>query len=150
MGKAKELRRKLNERKEPRDPIEAIFETLIKADADERFHKNHAQLGYLLKDSPPRDYRLAADELSKAIEIRDRMRKKGYPLYELNRAICNIKLDRDYESRKKSSAEAARAILNDLRRASEHDRFKDPRSLTRDDIVSRWLEVNGINPASLD
>jgi hypothetical protein len=85
-----------------------IFEALIDNDAGESFHRNHAQLGYALKDrggpnSPDNDWQGAYNQLSIAIRLRDEQgtnlrRSDGSPaflMYEFNRAICAVKLSKD-------------------------------------------------------
>lgn len=75
-----------------------IFQALIEDDREERFHRNHGQLGYIYKDQRPQpQWKLAEAELTKAIQIRDKQNEGGFLLYELNRAICNIQLGADLE-----------------------------------------------------
>ena len=75
-----------------------IFEALIEDDQDNQFHRNHGQLGFVYKDQQPRpQWKLAETELSRAIQIRDEQSAGGFLMYELNRAICNIKLGADSE-----------------------------------------------------
>ena len=90
-----------------------IFEALIDNEAGEKYHRNHAQLGYALKDQggqdeSKKDWARAHQELSKAIELRDREGVSGYLMYEFNRALCSIKLGKDSASIERDIQIAAR------------------------------------------
>jgi hypothetical protein len=47
-----------------------IFRALIHSDTQKEYHRNHAQLGYALKDKPRPDWAEAEKELTTAIEMR--------------------------------------------------------------------------------
>jgi hypothetical protein len=98
-----------------------IFQALIDLDQKEKFHRSHAQLGYCYKDKLLPDYAAAIHCLTKAIEIRDRDRVKGWTIYEFNRAVCRIALDRERGGT--SSLDVRDAILADLRRAASYDQL---------------------------
>ena len=66
-----------------------IFRALIASDRQNAYHRNHAQLGYALKDLEEPQWREAFDALSEAIS---RRRGNGYLLYEFNRAITIAEL----------------------------------------------------------
>ena len=70
-----------------------VFEALIEDDAENKYHRNHGQLGFILKDKLNPDWPRAEAELSRAIEIRDRQGEVGFLAYEFNRALCRIRLD---------------------------------------------------------
>jgi hypothetical protein len=79
-----------------------IFETLIEADKrdheQEKYHSNHGQLGYALKDMENPDNPRAIKELTKAIEVRNEGEDKNlYRMYEFNRAICNIRMKSSFD-----------------------------------------------------
>jgi hypothetical protein len=78
-----------------------VFESLINDDPTAKYHRNHAQLGFVLKDQPQPDWRRAEAELSAAIEIRNRQGEQGFLAYEFNRAICRIQLGYPLEEIKK-------------------------------------------------
>ncbi len=80
-----------------------VFRALIASDPEGRFHRNHGQLGFALKDKEPPDWREAEAELTNAIMIRGDPNVEGYWLYELNRAICRIKLDDLFKEGKPST-----------------------------------------------
>ena len=46
---------------------------MIECDTDKKYHRNHGQLGFALKDRQPPDWTRAEKELSTAIEMRDRL-----------------------------------------------------------------------------
>ena len=69
-----------------------VFRALISSDKGDRFYQNHGQLGFALKDKSKPNWKEAEEELTKAIEIRDRIGDIGFGLYEFNRAICRIHL----------------------------------------------------------
>ena len=80
-----------------------IFEALIDNGAGEQFHRNHGQLGYALKDQggldeTKKDWKRAHQELTKAIDLRDREGVEGFLMYNFNRALCGIKLGKDPDS----------------------------------------------------
>jgi hypothetical protein len=72
-----------------------VFRALVNNDPESRYHRNHAQLGYALKDQTKPQYGDALSELNTAIKMRDDLKdpsKKdaGWKVYEFNRAICRI------------------------------------------------------------
>ena len=69
-----------------------VLEALIEDDVTNRYHRNHAELAYVLKDKISPEWKRAEEALTKAIEIRDRRNHSGFRLYEFNRAICRIHL----------------------------------------------------------
>lgn len=131
-----------------------IFEALIESDPDEIYHRNYAQLGYILKDKPQKEYDRAKDALSKAIESRDRIGETGFTIYEFNRAICNIELDPDFKNKKPSSKEVKDLILNDLYKAFQTDRWKEivqrDSQANRENPITSWLKLNKIDLKSLN
>ncbi|HZV75005.1 MAG TPA: hypothetical protein VFF79_14915 [Conexibacter sp.] len=113
-----------------------VFRALIAADPDERYFRNHAELGFALHDQTPPDDAAAEASLSKAIEIRDRLKKPGYLRYEWTRALCRMAVPAgDQASRNE-------LILADLRRAAS-----DPKvaALIRSDAtVVAWCQSNNL------
>jgi tetratricopeptide (TPR) repeat protein len=77
------------------DLVIPVFEALVGLDEKKKYHRNHAELGYALKDreSPTDDdYEQARVNLTEAIRRRgDRLRSR-FPLYEFNRAFSSIEL----------------------------------------------------------
>lgn len=82
-----------NERNQPLlEQAIPVFESLIEDDRDDKYHRNHAQLAFVLKDKPNPDWKRAEVEFGKAIEIRDSQNEGGFLAYEFNRAVCRIQL----------------------------------------------------------
>ena len=121
-----------------------IFEALIDNDAGERFHRNHAQLGYALKDrggpnSPDNDWKGAYKQLDIAIRLRDEegsnlRRSDGSPaflMYEFNRAICAIKLNMGTSD-----------ILDDLQVASARESLR--KAILEEELFSKWAKKEGV------
>jgi len=80
-----------------RDESIPVFRALIESDKADRDHRYHGQLAYALKDKSRPGWEAAEQELSKAIEVRDRIGNTGFGIYEFNRAICRIHLQRAKE-----------------------------------------------------
>lgn len=118
-----------------------IFRALIHSDPDDRFHMNHGQLGFALKDSADPEWADAEKELSAAIEIRGPWEQHGWLFYEFNRAVCRIHLDAPFAEGKPSSRDMQDAILEDLRAAWESE-LKD--IIAKDELIQKWLDVNGV------
>jgi len=114
-----------------------IFRALCHDDKENRYHANHGQLGFALKDkqnATPADYEEAERELTKAIEIRDRVRPgKVWPYYEFNRAICRIDLHRPVSD-----------IEPDLRKAYGEGYFRE--IIDKDKDIKKWLTANKVPP----
>lgn len=111
-----------------------IFEALIDSDGGENYHRNHGQLGYALKDKGGMDdarkeWTRAEDELTKAIELRDKEGADGFLMYELNRALCGIKLGRTPAS-----------IKQDLNAAAQSEFLHD--KMRRIDLINDWAAKN--------
>lgn len=83
-----------------------VFEALIEDDVGDRYHRNHAELAYVLKDKIPPDWKRAEEELTKAIDIRNKRNHSGFRLYEFNRAICRIHLQAPFNDIKSDLDEA--------------------------------------------
>jgi hypothetical protein len=114
-----------------------VFLALIAADTADRFHRNHAQLAYALKDKQPPDYARSEEELTKAIEIRDRIGDRGFRIYEFNRAYCRIALGRP-----------ADAIRADLAAAASRGAWYRQQIETTP-LMKNWLDANGLTVDSL-
>jgi len=124
-----------------------IFRALIAADTENRFHRNHGQLAYALKDKKPPDYAAAIDELTKAIEIRGDPKSHGYWLYELNRAVCRIMLDQQFnqDPRAPSTPDQRKLIVDDLRVTAQFGAS----ILQGQPLIQEWLQVNQVKPEEL-
>ena len=98
-----------------------IFRALIDSETTEkRYHNNHGQLGFALKDQEPPEFKEAERELSTAIEIRDSQHEPGALDYEFVRAFCRIKLEQEaMELGQPPGEETRRKILADLQKATQ-------------------------------
>jgi tetratricopeptide (TPR) repeat protein len=116
------------------DRAEPVFRALINLDPDHKYHRNLAQLGYLLKDKHPHDFRNAEKYLTQAITVRDTRSEPGFVAYEFNRAICRIALNRP-----------AAEIIEDLNRAmgGETTRYwvQNPHPTLAEGLV-QWLQTD--------
>jgi hypothetical protein len=108
----------------------SVFRALIASDTGETFHRPHAELGYALKDQAQPDWEAAEQALTRAIEIRNRVRDTGYGSYEFNRAVCRIHLKRSRE-----------LILTDFTKAAGDEWV---RSWTLDDQTLEWFKQNDL------
>src|SRR5260221_8627481 len=120
-------------------PTVPTFRALLGADAGDN-HRNHAQLGYGLKDKRPPEYAEAVKELTKAIDLRDAAGETGYLMYELNRALANVELERA-KGTDKSTKERRDAIMGDLRKAAANPRIKTMIATVQP--ATEWMDKNG-------
>jgi tetratricopeptide (TPR) repeat protein len=116
-----------------------VFQALIDSDTANLFHHNHGQLGRALQDLGK--WKQSENELTKAIQIRDRLRRGGWSYYELKRAIARIRLDTESPSSRDKDQ-----ILADLRRAhTEHSE-----KILRDKDIQAWLKRNALSVDDLE
>jgi hypothetical protein len=108
-------------------------------------HRYFAQFAYLLWCDTPKEQRLRAELLSKAIKLRDRSsEKKEYPGYEAMRAVSRILCDEEFLAEEPSSKDLSNEVKRDLKAA---------KSLIREDFLSedhrknlkKWLKLNKID-----
>jgi hypothetical protein len=131
---------------EPRNKVKMertipVFNALIACDTDDEYHRNHAQLGFALKDQRVPDWTRAEAELSKAIQLRGNPEEHGWRIYEFNRAACRIRLDDSFVQSKASNAENRRRILEDLQVAYKEDYLRE--IISDDRVVQEWMSLNG-------
>jgi hypothetical protein len=136
--------------KEAMERTMPIFRALIASDPDRRFHKNHGQLGYALKDQRTPAWPQAEAELNEAIAIRGGP-GRSYHLYEANRAFCRIKQDPALAQGRPSAPENKDAILTDLAIATRQPgvlhRLLDSKEFPE---VHRWAQLNNVNLQDLE
>jgi hypothetical protein len=113
-GRAREQRRLTRESDPPMmERTIPVFRALIASETDQqKFHRNHAQLGYALKDKTNPELQEAETALTEAIELRDDAGERGFLLYEFNRALVRIGLHEE-----NPSPELRAAIEADLKAA---------------------------------
>lgn len=110
-----------------------VFLALIDCDEKNVYHRNHGQLAFALKDQEAADWAKAKEELTIAMEIRDRNKVGGFYVYEFNRALCRIK-----------TADKPEEIKKDLEIAlsgpKTGDWVKKPSQVYAPDLV-KWLKT---------
>lgn len=117
-----------------------IFRALISSDTENRYHENHGQLGYALKDKRNADEAEAERELSTAIAIRGDAREHNWHIYEFNRALCRIRLDPGFKADSPSSADARSKIIADLAVGVEDPWVEE--LVEKDPDINKWLALN--------
>jgi len=122
-----------------------VFRALIASDRENKYPRNHADLGFALKDKNPPDYAEAVKALERAIEIRGDWHVKGWVLYEYNVAICRIELDPDYSAGKASSGEARSAIIGYLAAAQ-----RGMGELRPSTAIDMWMKLNSVSREELE
>jgi hypothetical protein len=122
-----------------------VFRSLTDADESGRYHRSRAQLGYALKDKESPDYVEASAILSRAIEIREQA-GGVQPLYEFNRAVCAIMLDR---SNGHSPDDVRQRVFADLAVAARDVKIRND-VLQGDPVVGEWLGRNEVSLADVE
>lgn len=123
-----------NSEKEKMERTIPVFKALIAADTGRRYHRNHAQLGYALKDSRTPLWADAEKALAEAIKRRGPGR--GWILYEFNHALCLIEL---YPTA--ASLDVREAVKADL---AVVEQSRQGRELLKARAISDWRTRNGI------
>ena len=124
-----------------------LFRALIQDDAENRYHMNHGQLGFALKDKTQPDWEAAERELTAAIEIRGPWNEHGWLLYEFVRALCTIQSDPAFAQDRPSDPDRKAQILEDLRAAVHADGIE--RILKSDPVIQKWMSMNKIGQKAL-
>lgn len=119
-----------------------VFRALIHSDVDNRYHMNHGQLGFALKDKTQPEWAEAERELTTAIEIRGPWHEHGWLFYEFNRALCRIMSDPAFVQDHPSDPDRKVQILEDLRVAVHADDIG--RILRSDPVIQKWMSLNSI------
>lgn len=123
-----------------------VFEALIDSDSENKYHRNHAQLAYILKDKDVKEYERAIEELSKAIAIRDIIGEDRFLIYEFVRAVCRIENDSNFKQGKSFSKEDIELILKDLQKVNQHSYWKQVIAGEIDEDKNknliRWIKLN--------
>lgn len=146
--------RKTNKDNDKVSSVFPIFEALIQSDADKKYHRNHAQIGYAQKEHEPPLYEQAKVSFDQAIAVRDAQQVKGYRIYNFSRAICAIMTDQQYKQGAPSGEPQLSQIKNDLIEATtskiwdELNKRKKAGKVvpgSEDDHLFRWMELNEFN-----
>lgn len=122
-----------------------IFVALIASDSEQKYHRNHGQLGYALKDKSTPDWVEAEKELNVAIKIRGDWDKGGWLWYEFNRAVCRIVQDSSFRRGQASNSTTRERILDDLRAAATVLKSY----FEKEEHIAAWLQLNGITEDDL-
>jgi hypothetical protein len=124
-----------------------IFQALIQSDIEGKFHRNHGQLGFALKDQQKPNWAEAEAALTKAIELRGPWEENGWLFYEFNRAICRIKQDETFLAGQASKPEVRDKILSDLRAAAQSD---IKQLILNDPEIKKWMSQNSVTRKNLN
>lgn len=128
-----------------------VFEALIACDTENRFHRNHGELGYALKDQTRPDFRRAKENLEKAMTIRPPGQAKRFWPYEFNLAYCEIELDvLGFKSGRPSASELRKSITDHLRVPAQVESGRKAILGEGDEEgrnpIPRWLALNSKRP----
>jgi flagellar biosynthesis regulator FlaF len=127
----------------------SILKGLIDSDTKDYYHRNHSELAYALRRKKPEEWDAAEKEITRAIEIRDRLGIKGWKSYHLQRARCRIMQDKEFNRGRPSDAAARKSILDDLLAAySDTEKWKrwtEPGSGDTARNIRKWCQLNNIN-----
>lgn len=124
-----------------------LFRALIHNDVENRYHMNHGQLGFALKDKTQPEWAEAERELTAAIEIRGPWETSGWLFYEFNRALCRIMSDPAFVQDHPSNEDRKTLILQDLRVAVNAEDIG--RILRSDPVIQKWMSINSITQKDL-
>lgn len=129
-----------------------IFRALIASDEENKYHKNHGRLGIALSRNGDSNWSEVKIELDKAILIRGESVDKNDLYYELYRAEGLINLDVNFNKEQKSDDNSKQAILSDIQAAFANPDIKGfylNKYTSKDTTITRWLEINKIDPSTL-
>lgn len=101
-----------------------VYRSLVAADKEAKYHRNHAELGYALKDQRASDWAAAEEALDCAIRIRDQRRIAGWKTYEFHRALCRVERDANFLAGRPAAPEQRAEILSDITAAMKHERSR--------------------------
>lgn len=120
-----------------------VFQALVDADSEGVFHRNRSQYALALmgrKKDPKTsgdDWTQAFSLLNDAIRIRDRSGEPAWREYEFARAVCQIRLDQNFNKGLASDPQVTQSIQADLDQAKDiPDATKN--LIDKDQVVSKW------------
>jgi hypothetical protein len=125
----------------------AVLQALVDADPGQFFHRNRGEcaLGLIGKTKDGKisddDWNHAQDLLNDAIRIRDRSGEKGWPQYELARAVSSISLNPGFKAKQPSSAEEKASILVDIEKAKDLSQAETG-LIDRGHVIAAWKLQN--------
>jgi hypothetical protein len=124
-----------------------IFRALIASDS-EKTHFYYGALGFTLKDKQKPEWKEAYKYLTEAIESRGEWNprfNRTSLLYEVNRGICKINLDKEFNNNKPSTSEVREEIIKDI---STLQKSKDVHYF-RDNSLCKWMNLNKVKLENL-
>jgi hypothetical protein len=125
----------------------STFRGLIACDTNNLYHQYHGELSTALYRKPMPDLQESEKEITKAIEIRDRLGKGGWEYYEFHRARCRVKQDPNLETGH-SDTGVREGIIADLKVAhSRADKWQ--RWYKSEPKIEQWMRKNDIGMAEL-
>jgi len=131
------------------DGVISLLNALIASDPNNRFHRNYSQLSYALRRKRPPDLAGAVNAISKAIEVRDGLRKRGWRFYEFHRARCRIEQMPDFLHSKTLDMTLRDQILADLRTAYRSADSEKWQNWIAKSTVLDWMRTNEVTEANL-
>jgi hypothetical protein len=120
-----------------------IYEALIAVDPHKHYY--FGELGFAYKDRIKPDWTAAKNQLEQAIALLGENESQSWPYYHFNRAMCLIRLDANYEEGKPSDPATRKAILKDLRIATQGIpdyavRLERPYNVD----IRKWRQINNV------
>lgn len=117
-----------------------VFEALVSSDTEGKDYIWRGQLAFALKDKPNPDYARAESLLTQAITRRGKQNDSGFLWYEINRALCRILQDPNFEQGQPSADDVRERIIDDLKASiSEWEKASPPIK-----EITDWLALNGL------
>ncbi len=120
-----------------------VFKGLIQSEKTPGDHRYWGELAFALKDSTNPDFAEARKYFTIAIDMRGDYHHHGYTIYEYCRAVCNIKLDQNFQQKKESSEATKTTISKDLDAIIWEVGIPGFNDLTKyDPEIPEWISLN--------
>ena len=115
-----------------------VFKALNSAEPNKYF-RNYLQLGYALKDLKDPKNQEALEMLTQGINLRPKPVELRKQIPEMNRAVCRIRLDKEFDNNEPSKPEAKKMILLDIEAGTGAFKSGDPPE------VIDWKAINSVD-----
>lgn len=127
-----------------------IFRALIVSNPKD--YRYHGQLGFTLKDQENPNWKEALNELDKAITMFPENEKSNYKyrLYRINRAVCNINLDPDFQNNSESKDPIKKSILEDISVCEPVEYIRDNFLKDSTKPFITWMKLNKVSMDDLN